>query len=275
MRRMPWVVASGLGLLCARTGWAAGPPSLPAEDAPAEAPAEAAPADPAPAEAAPADPAAPTDAGAGAEASGSVSGSADFDVAPGLGGGGDADADAEADGERRRRRRDRDKKDKDDASDDAAMDSDDPGMVRGRREHMMQTNRGGIGLMHTSFPDAGGKYSFRFRLHTDFFRKGRLHLLRRRRPDQQSRVRGGVNIGFSPLEYLELFFSVNSQANRNSRVQTGAPGRGDRVRAGRHRLRRQGSLPVQEVRHRRRWSGRRGPAVGQRAPHHRGRQLLV
>lgn len=218
MRRMPWVVASGLGLLCARTAWAAGPPSLPAEDAPADAaPADAAPADPAPA--APADPAAPAgDAGAGAEASGSLSGSADFDVAPGLGGDGEADADADADGERRRRR-DKDNKDKADKGD--AADSDDPGMVRGRREHMMQTNRGSIGLMHTSIPDAGGRYSFRFRLHTDFFRKEGFIFSGAQGPDEHSRVRGGVNIGFSPLEYLELFFSVNSQANRNNRQQNG------------------------------------------------------
>ncbi|MEM6993068.1 MAG: OmpA family protein, partial [Myxococcota bacterium] len=103
----------------------------------------------------------------------------------------------------------------------AAGDDSDPGMVRGRREHMMPTNRGGIGLMHTSLPDAGGRNTFRFRLHTDFFRKEGFIFSGVAGPDNHSRVRGGVNIGFSPLEYLELFFSVNSQANRNARVQAG------------------------------------------------------
>lgn len=214
MRRMPCFVLSGLGLMVARTAWAA-PPALPADTA--EPAADAAPAD----TAAPAADPAP-DAGAvdpPLDAVGSGEASADFDAAPGLDG--DTDVVAADDEDAPRRRRDRGG---DSDEDSAASDDSDPSMVQGRREHMMQTNRGGIGLMHTSFPDAGGKYSFRFRLHTDFFRKEAFIFSGAAGPDNHSRVRGGVNIGFSPLEYLELFFSVNSQANRNERIQ---PGRQD------------------------------------------------
>ncbi|MBL4683131.1 MAG: OmpA family protein, partial [Nannocystaceae bacterium] len=161
----------------------------------------------------PADPGPAVDGGLEADAG--ISADADFDIAPldrdSDGDGGDDDGDKD----RRRRRRDRD----DDG--DTAPTDDDPGMVQGRREHMMQTNRGGIGLFHTSFPDAGGRNTFRFRLHTDFFRKEGFMFVGAAGPDQHSRVRGGVDIGFSPLEYLELFFSVNSQANRNAREQRG------------------------------------------------------
>ena len=99
---------------------------------------------------------------------------------------------------------------------------DGPGMVRGRKEPMMPTNRGGIGLFHTTLPNVGGKYTFRFRLHTDFFRKeGFIFEGSTTGPDQHARVRGGVAIGFTPFEWGELFFSVNSQANRNQRRQVG------------------------------------------------------
>jgi outer membrane protein OmpA-like peptidoglycan-associated protein len=97
-----------------------------------------------------------------------------------------------------------------------------PGMVRGRREPMMPTNRGGIGLFHTTLPNVGGKYTFRFRMHTDFFRKeGFIFEGTTTGPDQHARVRGGVAIGFTPFEWGEVFFSVNSQANRNERRQIG------------------------------------------------------
>lgn len=98
----------------------------------------------------------------------------------------------------------------------------DPGMVQGRREPMMLANRGPIGLFHTVLPDAGGKYTFRFRLHTDFFRDENFMYDPADGPgDTHSRVRGGVAMSFSPFEWGELFFSVNSSANRNERRQEG------------------------------------------------------
>jgi outer membrane protein OmpA-like peptidoglycan-associated protein len=109
----------------------------------------------------------------------------------------------------------------DDEDTDAEGDDDDPGMVDGRREPMMPTTRAGIGLFHTSLPDVGGKYTFRFRLHTNFFRKEGFIYEGPAGPDQHSRVQGGVTMGFTPAKWGEIFFSVNSAANRNSREQDG------------------------------------------------------
>jgi len=213
MGRIPPLVASSLGLFFAPAAIAwAGPPALPEGD-PAGAPAEAAPAEPAPAPTdAPAEPA-PTDP-APAEVGGEVSGSADLSAevdASGLGG----DASSETEGEGRRGRRG-----KDDAKAEGATD-DDPAMVRGRREPLMNTNRGAAGLFNTTLPDVGGKYTFRFKLYTDFFRREGFIYVGQSGPDQHSRVRGGVAMSFSPFEWGEVFMSVNSQANRNAREQRG------------------------------------------------------
>ncbi len=206
MGRIPPLVATSLGLLLAPTT-ALAQPSLPAGEAADAAPAEPAPAEPAPAETAPADPP-PADPGPDA----SVSGEGSFDAE--VGGDGlladlDSDSDASAD----------DGDDGDDGA--AAANSDDPGMVRGRREHLMNTNRGGAGLFTTALPDAGGKYTFRFKLHTDFFRREAFIYEGAAGPDQHARVRGGVAMAFSPFEWGELFLSINSQANRNAREQSG------------------------------------------------------
>jgi outer membrane protein OmpA-like peptidoglycan-associated protein len=186
----------------------AGPPALPAGDpsegaAPAEP--EAAPAEPAPEPAAaPAD-APPADDGAGVSG-GFVAGASVDDEG--------IDTSGSADGEGKRGKKG--KKGKDDR-----LDADDPGVVRGRREHLMPQNRGAIGLFNTALPDVGGKYTFRFRLHTDFFRKEGFMYKSEAGDDKHARVRGGVTLGFTPFEWGELFFSVNSQANRNERNQEG------------------------------------------------------
>jgi outer membrane protein OmpA-like peptidoglycan-associated protein len=201
-----WFV--GLGLLA--PNWAlAGPPALPEGDPDAG---EVAPTDAADAASDPAPPADPDSALPPGDVGvdGGIDARADFSTAEpsaGISGRGAASAD---DGD-----------DDDEASG--------PGMVRGRREPMMPTNRGGIGLFHTSLPNVGGKYTFRFRIHTDFFRKeGFIFEGTTTGPDQHARVRGGVAIGFTPFEWnargfggAELFFSVNSQANRNERRQVG------------------------------------------------------
>lgn len=215
MGRIPPLVASSLGLLFAPAAWA-GPPALPegdpasapAEPAPATAPTEAAPAETAPAEPAPTDP-------APAEVGGSVSGGADLSAEIGDSGlSGDAAAEGEGEGRRGRRGRKG-------GGDEAAADTSDPGIVRGRREPLMNTNRGAAGLFTTTLPDVGGKYTFRFKLHTDFFRREGFIYVGSAGPDQHSRVRGGVAMSFSPFEWGEVFMSVNSQANRNAREQRG------------------------------------------------------
>jgi hypothetical protein len=190
----PWFV--GLGLLVPSWAWA-GPPALPEGEPEADAaPAEAGPAtDPTPA----ADPDAPLPP-SGAEADIAIGARADVsDEAPSgrIAGRGRA------------------------ADDEDEVEPSGPGMVRGRHEPMMPTNRGAIGLFHTTLPTVGGKYTFRFRMHTDFFRKEGLIFEGTQGPDQHARVRGGVAIGFTPFEWGELFFSVNSQANRNERRQVG------------------------------------------------------
>lgn len=105
-----------------------------------------------------------------------------------------------------------------------------PGMVRGRREPQVNSLRAGIGLFNTNLADAGARNTVRFRLHTDFFRKGGFIYNPGDPdvggPDEHARVRGTVNIGYSPLKFLELFLAVHSSANRNSRTQ---PGRQDPV----------------------------------------------
>jgi outer membrane protein OmpA-like peptidoglycan-associated protein len=217
MGRIPPLVASSFGLLFAPAAWA-GPPALP-EGEPASAPAEAAPAEPSPAATTPATPPPADPAPADGSASGSVSGSADLSAEVGESGIG---GDSEAEGDRRRGRRGRGKDKKADAA--AEGDASDPGMVRGRREPLMNTNRGAAGLITTTLPDAGGKYTFRFKLHTDFFRREGFIYVGQGGPDQHSRVRGGVAMAFSPFEWGEVFMSVNSQANRNAREQ---PGRQD------------------------------------------------
>ena len=215
-------VVAGLFVFVIPSVALAGPPALPAEgETPPPEPA-AAPADPAPpapdpagppAEGAPADPNAGTpDAGGelGAEGSidGGVSGDADFGASdPETEGLGSADAEGEGAGEGE--------------GEGEGADSDDPGMVRGKREGLMPTNRGGAGLFHTTLPDAGGRLTFRFRLHTDFFRKEGFIYEGTAGPDEHARVRGGVAMGFSPAKWGELFFSVYSAANRNTRVQEG------------------------------------------------------
>ncbi|MCA9705543.1 MAG: OmpA family protein [Myxococcales bacterium] len=204
MGRIPSLVASSLGFLLAPAA-ALAQPALPEGDAEPAAPADAAPTEAAP------DGADPASTDAGADASLSASGSLDADLgAAGLLG--------ETDDESPTRGRD-------EAEGDAAGGDDgDPTMVRGRREPMMNTNRGGAGLFTTTLPDVGGKYTFRFKLHTDFFRREGFIYEGQAGPDQHARVRGGVALAFSPFEWGELFLSINSQANRNSREQ---PGRQD------------------------------------------------
>lgn len=197
----------GLGWVVPSVAWAA-PPALPEGDpaASSEAPAEAA----APAETAtPPDPtleAAPADATVAGDASvdaGATVDTSSFD-ADISGEAADA-ADAGDEGGKRKRG-----KGKDDS-----VRADDPGMVEGRREGLMPTNGGPIGLFYTMLPDVGGKYTFRFRLHTDFFRKSNFMYA----GDTHARVRGAVTIGFTPFKFGELFFSVKSSANRNERPQ--------------------------------------------------------
>lgn len=202
-RRASRAWLGSLGLLVPSAAWAA-PPALPAgepapgetapaEPAPTDAPAEAAPTDPAATEAAPTD-AAPTDAAAvdeGAEVGETVDLSASDEA--------ETPSDASATGDRN-----------------SDGDVKDPGMVEGRREGLMPTNGGSIGLFHTTLPDTGGKYTFRFRVHTDFFRKTDFIY---RGGDQHARVRGAITLGFSPFKWGELFFSIKSSANRNQRDQ--------------------------------------------------------
>jgi len=190
--------------------WAA-PPALPEGD-PGTPPAEPAPAEPvatdaaapegaAPAETPPPDPGAAVDGSASMDVSADLGADASDEVAEASG-----DVEADGDGKGKRKRG----KGKDDS-----VRADDPGMVEGRREPLMPINGGSIGLFNTTLPDVGGKYTFRFRLHTDFFRKSDFMY----QGDTHARVRGAVTIGFTPLKFGEIFFSVKSSANRNQRPQ--------------------------------------------------------
>lgn len=208
---------TGLMVLLPSVAWA-GPPPLPeGEPAPSGDPAPAA--DPAPA-----GDAAATDVGAGGDAGFEASGEASFDAsasAPEVDPdtdalfGSDADFDSDFEGDAELPGVDGEEGD----GEEMAGDDDDPGMVDGRREPLMPTTRAGIGLFHTSLPDVGGKYTFRFRLHTNFFRRDEFMYRVGDVTDQHSRVQGGVTMGFTPAKWGELFFSVNSAANRNARDQ--------------------------------------------------------
>ncbi|MCA9660193.1 MAG: carboxypeptidase regulatory-like domain-containing protein, partial [Myxococcales bacterium] len=109
----------------------------------------------------------------------------------------------------------------------ASVKDDDPAMLHGRREPAVNTVRGGLGLFGTTLADTGGRHTVRFGLHTDLFRRsGFIYDSSQYGQDTNSRFRGTVNIGYSPLPWGEIFLSISSQANRNEREQ---PGRQDDV----------------------------------------------
>ncbi|MEZ4452779.1 MAG: OmpA family protein [Nannocystaceae bacterium] len=117
------------------------------------------------------------------------------------------------------------KKTKKDKKGRPAADDNDPASINGRREPAINTVRGGLGLFNTTLADVGGRHSIRFGLHTDFFRRdGMIYDSVDNGQDTNSRFRGTVNIGYSPLPFGEIFLSIQSQANRNLRTQ---PGRQD------------------------------------------------
>jgi outer membrane protein OmpA-like peptidoglycan-associated protein len=95
-----------------------------------------------------------------------------------------------------------------------------PGMVAGRREPMMNTLRGGVGLFYTSLAEVGDKYTVRMRLHTDFFVKNDFFCCAGTEDgDRHARMRGAVNLGFTFTEWTEVYFAINSSSNRNTRDQ--------------------------------------------------------
>lgn len=95
-----------------------------------------------------------------------------------------------------------------------------PGMVAGRREPMMNTLRGGVGLFYTGLAEVGDKYTVRMRLHTDFFVKNDFFCCDGGADgDRHARLRGAVNLGFTFTEWTEVYFAVNSSSNRNTRNQ--------------------------------------------------------
>ena len=97
---------------------------------------------------------------------------------------------------------------------------DGPGMVAGRREPMMNTQRGGVGLFYTQLAEVGGKYTVRFQLNNDFFVKNNFFCCDGGTDgDRHARIRGGVNLGFTFTEWTEVYFNVNSSANNNTRDQ--------------------------------------------------------
>ncbi len=211
MRRASVLALSGLCLALPRAATAAEPPPLPAESEPSLPPADAttAPAGDAP-------PALP-DGGAGAAAPVEAPPTADVaatDPAPAVEGAASAELSPTAA----------------DLNITGATDttkSAEPGMVRGRREPVMNSLRGGVGLYHSTLADVGARHSVRFRLHTDFFRKtGFIYNSSDEElgADQHARVRGTINLGYSPFKWGELFVAIHSQANRNTRKQ---PGRQD------------------------------------------------
>ncbi|HLT36562.1 MAG TPA: OmpA family protein [Enhygromyxa sp.] len=95
-----------------------------------------------------------------------------------------------------------------------------PGMAAGRREPMMNTLRGPVGLYYTSLAEVGDKYTVRMRLHTDFFVKNDFFCCEGTEDgDRHARLRGAVNLGFTFTEWTEVYFAINSSSNRNTRDQ--------------------------------------------------------
>jgi hypothetical protein len=95
-----------------------------------------------------------------------------------------------------------------------------PGMVAGRREPMMNTLRGPVGLYYTSLAEVGDKYTVRMRLHTDFFVKNDFFCCEGTEDgDRHARLRGAVNLGFTFTKWTEVYFAINSSSNRNTRDQ--------------------------------------------------------
>jgi hypothetical protein len=97
---------------------------------------------------------------------------------------------------------------------------DGPGMVAGRREPMMNTLRGPVGLYYTSLAEVGDLYTVRMRLHTDFFVKNDFFCCEGSEDgDRHARMRGAVNLGFTFTKWTEVYFAINSSSNRNTRDQ--------------------------------------------------------
>jgi hypothetical protein len=91
------------------------------------------------------------------------------------------------------------------------------GMVRGRREPAVNSLRGGLGLFHTTLADVGARNTVRFRLHTDFFRKSAfIYDSADNGADEHGRVRGTVNLGYSPLKFLRTRPSSSPSATSTS-----------------------------------------------------------
>ncbi len=106
-----------------------------------------------------------------------------------------------------------------DVGGDAEKDGD-PAYINGRREPAVNSLRGGLGLYNTTLADVGGQHTVRFRLHTDFFQKSAfIYDSAEFGSDRNTRFRGSVNLGYSPLKFGEIYFSINSASNRNERDQ--------------------------------------------------------
>lgn len=215
MRRASLLAVSGVLLSVPLRAAAAGPPPGPEDSAPAPVEGAEAPASEAPPELPTGDPGAISAPEAGAEGSADLSGSVSGDMPEGAASG-EVETAAEAPAV-----------DVPLATAPATSSGSEPGMVRGRREPAVNSMRGGLGLYHTSLADVGGRHTVRFRLHTDFFRKdGFIYDSADNGADEQGRMRGTVNIGYSPFKWGEVFLAVHSQASRNARNQ---PGRQDPV----------------------------------------------
>ena len=222
MRSSPCVAwLGGLGLIVPSSAWAfAAPPALPAGET-APAPTEpAAPTDPAappvdapPTETPPAEPAPDAAIDASGDASVDLGAGARDEVGEASESSGEAAGDAAAGSTFPADKKAQRKVD--------AIRENDPGMMKdGRREPVMTSDGGSIGLFHTALPDFGGRFSFRFRVHTDFFKKeGFMYSSMTNGTDTHSRVRGAVTMSFSPFKWGELYFAVKSSANRNQRNQ--------------------------------------------------------
>jgi outer membrane protein OmpA-like peptidoglycan-associated protein len=73
---------------------------------------------------------------------------------------------------------------------------------------------GPIGLWNNFTAEVGPQWTFRFAIHGEIFRSSDFLVV----GDQNTRFAGSIQIGFTPLKFLELWFSSYSTSNDNQRV---------------------------------------------------------
>lgn len=87
-------------------------------------------------------------------------------------------------------------------------------LPRPRGFYELSSLGGPIGLFRMSAAEAGAPSVLRFGLHGEYFKTSNFLI----QGDRNMRLQGALALGFSPIEFLEIFGSISGSANRNRRL---------------------------------------------------------